>query len=245
MGVSSNSSIPNGPYFLTSNGNVYQTYALYSDIQGAFTESTIANADGTYSVLSASIPGQSITIGVPSRLYFTPTTDHPLAGIRLGVKDIYDIAGMKTSCGNRAFYHLYPSADTTAIAVQNLIDAGAIVVGKMKTSTFYAPLPEPYSDCRRRSVCKWSRLFSLRLVPISNARGRKLLLMTGSITTAPSIRGVMVIKTHLPLPAAQALARELIPGWTLLLGRTLVVLSVVLHRYKACSETGPLMDSSH
>lgn len=56
--------------------------------------------------------------------------------VRLGVKDIYDIAGVRTSCGSRAYYNLYPERNVTAPAVQRLIDAGAIIVGKMKTSQF-------------------------------------------------------------------------------------------------------------
>ena len=120
-----------------STGEVYQAYRLYSDVQGAFTEGLIPNTDGSFSVLSAAAQGaQSSTIGVPSKLYYTKTTAKPLAGVRLGVKDIYDVAGVKTSCGNRAFYELYPVKNVTAVAVQKLIDAGAVIIGKMKTSQF-------------------------------------------------------------------------------------------------------------
>ncbi|KAL2062537.1 hypothetical protein VTL71DRAFT_6803 [Oculimacula yallundae] len=130
--------LPAGPYFMsTLTGEVYQAYRLYSDVQGAFTEGLKPNSDGTFSVLSASVSGvQSVTVGVPSKLYFTKTAAKPLAGVRVGIKDIYDIAGVKTSCGNRAYYDLYPERSETATAVQNLIDAGAVVVGKMKTSQF-------------------------------------------------------------------------------------------------------------
>jgi hypothetical protein len=130
--------IPAGPYFMSPRtGNVYQAYRLYSDVQGAFTEGLKPNTDGSYSVLSAAIPGaQSQAIGVPSRLYYTKSGAKPLAGVRLGVKDIYDIAGTKTSCGNRAYYDLYPARNVTGPAVQRLIDAGAVIIGKMKTSQF-------------------------------------------------------------------------------------------------------------
>lgn len=128
--------IPDGPYFVSSSGALYQAYRLYSDVQGAFTETVIEHSDGTFSVLPANLPGQSLAVAVPSRLYYAKTAEKPLAGVRLGVKDIYDMAGVKTGNGNRAWYHLYPPANTTALAVQNLIDAGAIVVGKMKTSQF-------------------------------------------------------------------------------------------------------------
>jgi hypothetical protein len=136
--TSSNASIPAGPYFLEpATGELYKAYRLYSDVQDAFTEGTIENADGTFSILSASIPGvQSTTVGVPSRLYYTKTAEKPLAGVRLGVKDIYDVAGIKTSNGNRAYYELYPPANVTGPAVQSLLDAGIVIVGKMKTSQF-------------------------------------------------------------------------------------------------------------
>lgn len=130
--------LTSGPYFLSpSTGEVYQAYRLYSDVQGAFTEGIIAADNNAYSILDASIPGvQSLTIGVPSRLYFTKTTEKPLAGVRFGIKDIYDIAGIRTSCCNRAYYNLYPEKNVTAPTVQRLIDAGAVIVGKMKTSQF-------------------------------------------------------------------------------------------------------------
>ena len=91
---------------------------------------------GRTPVLPANVPGQSLAIAVPSRLSSTKTPDRPLAGLRLGVKDIYDIDGLKTSNGNRAWYQLYPEANQTASAVQKLVDAGAVIVGKMKTSQF-------------------------------------------------------------------------------------------------------------
>ena len=125
-----------GPYFINAAGSVYEAWRLYSDVQGAFTESAIANGDGSYSVLPAGTVGQKQAIAVPSRLYFTKSADKPLAGVRIGIKDIYDIKGLRTSNGNRAWYWLYPPANNTAPPVQNLIDAGAIIVGKMITSQF-------------------------------------------------------------------------------------------------------------
>lgn len=46
----------------------------------------MSNADGTYGVLSANVPGQALAVAVPSRLYYTKTADKPLAGVRLGIK---------------------------------------------------------------------------------------------------------------------------------------------------------------
>lgn len=125
-----------GPYFINAAGHVYEAWRLFSDVQGAFTESATANGDGSYSVLPAGTVGQKQAIAVPSRLYFTKTAEKPLAGVRIGIKDIYDIKGLRTSNGNRAWYWLYPPANNTAPPVQNLIEAGAIIVGKMITSQF-------------------------------------------------------------------------------------------------------------
>ena len=129
--------IPNGPYFLSSNGALYQPLRLYSDFATAFTQSLIPTSGDSYAALPAALPGiESPTIGVPSRLYYTRTASKPLAGVRTGIKDIYDIAGVKTSNGNRAWYRFYPPASSNSVPVQRLIDAGAILVGKMKTSQF-------------------------------------------------------------------------------------------------------------
>lgn len=131
------SNIPPGPYFLSTSGSLYQPLRLYSDFGDAFTQPLIGASDSTYAALPANIAGiQSPAVGVPSRLYYTKTSQQPLAGVRLGVKDIYDVAGVKTSNGNRAWYGLFPPASANAVPVQRLVDAGAVIVGKMKTSQF-------------------------------------------------------------------------------------------------------------
>ena len=112
-------------------------YRLYEDYAGAFTESLLQTPLGDFTFLSAQIPSSaSLTIGVPSRLYYTATSEKPLAGVRIGIKDIYDLKGVKTSDGNRAYYNLYPAANATGPAVQSLIDSGAIIVGHQKASQF-------------------------------------------------------------------------------------------------------------
>lgn len=77
-----------------------------------------------------------MSVAVPSRLYFTPSKQKPLAGLRIAVKDLFDLKGMKTSFGNRALFETSTPKTETAYAVQKLIDAGAIVVGKNKLSEF-------------------------------------------------------------------------------------------------------------
>lgn len=57
----------------------------------------------------------------------------PLAGLRFGVKDLYDIAGHKTGFGSPAWLATHEAARSTAAVVQRLLDAGADVIGKTHT----------------------------------------------------------------------------------------------------------------
>ncbi|PAQ02781.1 amidase [Mesorhizobium mediterraneum] len=57
----------------------------------------------------------------------------PLAGLRLAVKDIYDVAGYRTGCGNPQKYQEVSPAPATAPAVRALLDSGARFVGKTQT----------------------------------------------------------------------------------------------------------------
>jgi len=57
----------------------------------------------------------------------------PLAGLRLAVKDIYDVAGYRTGCGNPRKFEQAHAASHTAKAVQMILDAGARFVGKTQT----------------------------------------------------------------------------------------------------------------
>ncbi|MDH4988213.1 amidase [Aminobacter anthyllidis] len=57
----------------------------------------------------------------------------PLAGLRLAVKDIYDVAGYPTGCGNPEKAASADPAIKTAAPVQILLDAGARFVGKTQT----------------------------------------------------------------------------------------------------------------
>lgn len=88
------------------------------------TTAVIQQIDGTFTDLSTTTPGMNtLSIPVPSRLYTLNLTDpRPLEGRRIAVKDIYDIAGLKTGCGNRAYLNTYPARQTTAVAIQRLID---------------------------------------------------------------------------------------------------------------------------
>jgi Asp-tRNA(Asn)/Glu-tRNA(Gln) amidotransferase A subunit family amidase len=46
------------------------------------------------------------------------------------------MAGLRTGCGNRAYYQTYPAKNATGPAIQRLLDSGMVIVGKVKTSQF-------------------------------------------------------------------------------------------------------------
>ncbi len=57
----------------------------------------------------------------------------PLGGLTLGVKDIFDVAGYVTGCGNPDRFAEGIPATITAPAVQKMLDAGARFAGKTQT----------------------------------------------------------------------------------------------------------------
>jgi aspartyl-tRNA(Asn)/glutamyl-tRNA(Gln) amidotransferase subunit A len=65
----------------------------------------------------------------------------PLHGVPMGIKDIFDVAGMPTTAGARAFAHTRPTEDSTAVA--RLRAAGAVMLGKTHTTQFAFRDPAP------------------------------------------------------------------------------------------------------
>lgn len=57
----------------------------------------------------------------------------PLAGLTFAAKDIYDVAGHKTGFGSPDWLRTHPEAKRTAPILQQLLDAGADMVGKTHT----------------------------------------------------------------------------------------------------------------
>ena len=57
----------------------------------------------------------------------------PLAGLTFAAKDIIDVAGHVTGCGNPDWLRTHPPAAVTAPCIQRLLDAGATLVGKTVT----------------------------------------------------------------------------------------------------------------
>ena len=128
-----------GPYFLSPNNSVYKAYRLYDDPQSAFTVGVVQTTEDSFAEISASSYSAQAeaAVPVPSRLYYGTKLDaKPLLGVRIAVKDIYHIKGVKTGAASREYYKLYPARNASAPAAQRLVDLGAVIVGKVKTSQF-------------------------------------------------------------------------------------------------------------
>jgi Asp-tRNA(Asn)/Glu-tRNA(Gln) amidotransferase A subunit family amidase len=82
----------------------------------------------------------SLAIDDPFNAFFTKVdTDGsprhgPLAGRTLAVKDLLDTAGIRTTYGSRIYADHVP--ERNAVAVQRLLDAGAVLVGKTHLPEF-------------------------------------------------------------------------------------------------------------
>ena len=64
---------------------------------------------------------------------YIPGGDGPLAGLTFAAKDIFDVAGHVTGCGNPAWKATHRPADATAWVIRRLVAAGATMVGKTIT----------------------------------------------------------------------------------------------------------------
>jgi len=58
----------------------------------------------------------------------------PLAGLTFGAKDIYDVQGHRCTFGNPTWLATHAPAPHTAVAVRQLVAAGATLVGKTQTA---------------------------------------------------------------------------------------------------------------
>ena len=130
-----------GPYIASiSDGaaSFSMVYRLYQDryrtfIFGAYEDPLSAGSFKPFPVNIAKY--QDPLIPVPSRIY-SWSDDRPFAGFRISIKDLYDIKGLQTAGGSRAWAEITPTANQTAPAIQRLVDLGAHLVGKQKTAQF-------------------------------------------------------------------------------------------------------------
>ncbi|KAL4964350.1 amidase signature domain-containing protein [Aspergillus stella-maris] len=135
--------ISNGPYLAQvteSKALLGPVYRIHYDENMAFMNGLLPNGtNGTFQYATVNtISDSTIGIPVPSRLYSkeATTVEKPLAGVRVAVKDIIDLKGVKTSNGNRAWFKLYDAVNASAPAMQRLIDLGVSMIGKTKTAQF-------------------------------------------------------------------------------------------------------------
>ncbi len=68
-----------------------------------------------------------------SRAYLPGAPGGPLYGLTFAAKDIFDVAGHITGCGNPHWRATHPPAVANAWVVQRLVDAGAAMAGKTIT----------------------------------------------------------------------------------------------------------------
>ena len=130
-----------GPYWL-QNGSFHRVLRLYPDNADAFMVSVVQDDEDEHiyhplgiSAHDESNPG-SLSIAVPSRLYFERNDKHPLAGLRFAVKDNTDLSGIRTGGSSRCYTKLHGPRKESAPSIQKLLDLGAIAVGKTKTTQF-------------------------------------------------------------------------------------------------------------
>ncbi|KAL3473077.1 amidase signature domain-containing protein [Aspergillus californicus] len=133
--------LPSGPYTFSVRGESVrfsETYRLYRDEYRDFITGTYASNDGTDSFTALNVMCSKWwdpMIPVPSRIHSWRDA-RPLAGTRVAIKDLYDMKGLQTSGGSQAWVRVTPTANTTAPAIQRLVDLGAILVGKFKLAQF-------------------------------------------------------------------------------------------------------------
>ncbi|EIW70951.1 hypothetical protein TREMEDRAFT_61469 [Tremella mesenterica DSM 1558] len=119
--------------------DVFPVFRLYPDAYRTFVVGVYPVTNSTsYKTLRRLDENGDLLIPVPSRLDTKASAQSSLqmAGQRVAVKDIYDLEGVHTTAGNRAFGKIYGTARDTAPVIRKLEDLGAVVVGKVKTAMF-------------------------------------------------------------------------------------------------------------
>jgi len=128
-----------GPYIASIKNGVASfsaVYRLYEDRYRTFIFGSIPSSNNGFKPFPVNVAEyQDPLIPVPSRIY-SWSDERPFAGFRIAVKDLYDMKGLQTSGGSRAWATITPIANETAPAIQRLIDLGAHLVGKQKTAQF-------------------------------------------------------------------------------------------------------------
>ena len=133
--------LPPGPYFATRTGKnilLSKVYRLYEDTYRTFLYGTFEAGDGSGAFTALDSTSGSVgtpAIPVPSRLY-SVNDARPFAGYRVAVKDLFDMRGLITSGGSKAWTYISSPATETAPSIQRIIDLGGVIVGKQKLTQF-------------------------------------------------------------------------------------------------------------
>lgn len=104
-----------------------------------------------------------------------PGPDKPLLGLSFGVKDNIDVAGMPTTAACPDFSYL---PERSSPAVQRLLDAGAVCVGKLNMDQFANGLV----GARGPTPCR--NAFDARLIPGGSSSGSGVAVAAGMVDFA-------------------------------------------------------------
>lgn len=133
--------LPWGPYWLEDQ-KLCRVSRLYPDEIDAFVMSTAPYGRNhlEYRPLGVAVHGEfnpaSLSVAVPSRMYYKRSATLPFAGLRIAVKDNTDLQGVRTGASSRSYTRLYGPSKETAPTVRRLLELGAVVVGKTKSTQF-------------------------------------------------------------------------------------------------------------
>lgn len=101
-------------------------------------------SDGAYEPIYATGQSDGSPYAAFSSKLYSTGSELATAGLRVMVKDLYSLKGIKTSGGNRAYYATYSARNESAKAIQRIVCdiSYTFFIGKLM-------------DCRRRSVLLW------------------------------------------------------------------------------------------
>lgn len=132
-------SLPDGPYIAKISPDdlaFSQVFAAARDYSASFQSPVVSKSNGSYEVQHLAVKGYLDTfVPIPSKLYHRKDS-RPLAGLRFGSKDIFPVKGVRMTGGSKAYFSVHNASEATCVALQKLIDLGAVYVGTTKTFAF-------------------------------------------------------------------------------------------------------------
>lgn len=131
-----------GPFAGTSIADLAERLRVGVATSADLVEAALSAADGTGTTLNCYVTvdhaGAHRAAEQADRELAAGIDRGPLHGIPVGVKDLIDTAGLRTTCGSRHFDQRVPTADADVVTA--LRQAGAVIVGKTHTHQFaYGP----------------------------------------------------------------------------------------------------------